>query len=75
MISTSTVHVHPFSSQDRKELAKNTERVSEREKKQLANGFVFLLANPEFYSHLARGYPHPCNSIKDTLCRLQIANS
>jgi hypothetical protein len=25
----------------------------------LASGFVFLLANPEFYSHLASGYPHP----------------
>jgi hypothetical protein len=23
-------------------------------------GFVFLLANPEFYLHLASGYPHPC---------------
>jgi hypothetical protein len=21
---------------------------------------VFLLANPEFHSHLASGYPHPC---------------
>jgi hypothetical protein len=27
----------------------------------LASGFVFLLANPEFYSHLASGYPHPCS--------------
>jgi hypothetical protein len=25
----------------------------------LANGLVFLLANPEFYSHLASGYLHP----------------
>jgi hypothetical protein len=34
---------------------KNTERVSEREKNlvRLASGFVFLLASPEFYSHLA----------------------
>jgi hypothetical protein len=28
----------------------------------LASGFVFLLANPEFYSHLASGYPQPLNS-------------
>jgi hypothetical protein len=42
--------------QVRKQLAKNIERVSERGKKtltRLASGFVFLLANPEFYSHLA----------------------
>jgi hypothetical protein len=25
----------------------------------LASGFVFLLANPEFYSQLASAYPHP----------------
>jgi uncharacterized ion transporter superfamily protein YfcC len=34
----------------------------EEEKKnlaRLASGFVFLLANPEFYSQLASGYPHP----------------
>jgi hypothetical protein len=41
------------SRQVRKQLAK--ERVSERGKKlaRLASGLVFLLANPEFYSHLA----------------------
>jgi hypothetical protein len=45
-----------------KQLAKKyVERVNEREKNlaRLASGFVFLLANPEFYS-LASGYPHPC---------------
>jgi hypothetical protein len=39
-----------------RELAKNIERVSEREKKTLArllSGFEFLLAKPDFYSHLA----------------------
>jgi hypothetical protein len=33
------------------------------EKKNLARlvcGFTVLLANPEFYSHLASGYSHPC---------------
>jgi hypothetical protein len=35
--------------------------LSEREKTlaRLASGFVYLLANPEFHSHLASGYPHP----------------
>jgi hypothetical protein len=28
----------------------------------LASGFVFLLANPKFYLHVASGYPHPCIS-------------
>jgi hypothetical protein len=28
----------------------------------LTSGFVILLANPEFYSHLASGYPHPCSN-------------
>jgi hypothetical protein len=32
----------------------------------LESGFVFLLANPEFYSHLASGYPHPC---REDLCQ------
>jgi hypothetical protein len=47
-----------FTRQFRKQLAKNIERVSERAKKnlaRLASGFVFLLANPEIYSHLASG--------------------
>jgi hypothetical protein len=41
--------------QVRKQLAKNTVRISDGGKKlaRLAYGFVFLLANPEFYSHLA----------------------
>jgi hypothetical protein len=40
---------------------KHRKRVSERGKKlaRLASGFVFLLSNPEFHSHLASGYPHP----------------
>jgi hypothetical protein len=44
-----------FTRQVRKQLAKNIERVCKREKKlvRLASGFVFLLTNPEFYSHLA----------------------
>jgi hypothetical protein len=39
-----------------KQLARNIVRVSEMGKKKslasLASGFVFLFANPEFYSHL-----------------------
>jgi hypothetical protein len=46
-----------FTRQVRKRLAKTIERVSERENKPSPDsrrvGFVFLLANPEFYSHLA----------------------
>jgi hypothetical protein len=44
-----------FIRQVRKQLAKHTDIVSEREKTlaRLASGFAFLLANPEFYSHLA----------------------
>jgi hypothetical protein len=45
-----------FTRQVRKQLAKNIKRVSERGEKKLArlaSGFVFLLANPEFYSPLA----------------------
>jgi hypothetical protein len=45
-----------FTCQVRKQLAKNIERVCERDKKnptRVASGFVFLLAKPEFYSHLA----------------------
>jgi hypothetical protein len=43
----------------------NLEMVGKRRKKnaRLASGFVFLLANPEFYSHfgeMASGYPYPC---------------
>jgi hypothetical protein len=40
--------------QVRKQLAKYIEIVSERGKTlaKLANGLIFLLANPEFYSHL-----------------------
>jgi hypothetical protein len=42
---------------------KKTEDRGRKEKKttlvKLANGFSFLLANPEFLSHLASGYPHP----------------
>jgi hypothetical protein len=41
---------------------KNIESISKWGKKKLAkvaNGFVVLLANPEFYSHLVSGYPHP----------------
>jgi hypothetical protein len=53
-----------FPCQDTKQLGKNMERVSERGKKiaRLASGFVFLLANPEFFAfgELASGYPHPC---------------
>jgi hypothetical protein len=43
-----------FTRQVRKQLAKNIERVNEGKKPlaRLANGFVFLLANPEFYLHL-----------------------
>jgi hypothetical protein len=50
-----------FTRQGRKQLAKTVEMVSEKGKKlaRLASGFVFLLANPKFYSHLASGYPHP----------------
>jgi hypothetical protein len=39
-----------------KQVAKNIERVSEREKKnlaRLASGFVFLLSNSKFYSNMA----------------------
>jgi hypothetical protein len=44
-----------FTRQVRKQLAQKIERVSERGKNlaRLASEFVFLLANPEFYSHLA----------------------
>jgi hypothetical protein len=45
-------------SPNRKPLAKNIERVNEREKN--TSEFVFLLAKPEFYSHLASGNPQPC---------------
>jgi hypothetical protein len=43
-----------FTRQIRKQVAKNIERVSERKNKfsRLASGFVILLANSEFYSHL-----------------------
>jgi hypothetical protein len=45
------------SSQKRKQLAQNIKTVSEGEKTlaRLVSGFVFLHANPEFYSHLASG--------------------
>jgi hypothetical protein len=56
-----------FTRQVRKQLAQYIEIVSVREIKtlaRLASRFLFLLANPEFYSHLASwqvsGYPHPC---------------
>jgi hypothetical protein len=44
-----------FTHQVRKQLAQSIEIVSEREKTldRVASGFVFLLAKPEFYSHLA----------------------
>jgi hypothetical protein len=44
-----------FTRQVRQQLAPSTETVSEREKilARLASGSVFLLAKPEFYSHLA----------------------
>jgi hypothetical protein len=44
-----------FTRQIRKQLAKNIERISARRKTLAspASGFVFLLGNPEFYSHLA----------------------
>jgi hypothetical protein len=44
-----------FPRHDRKQLAQSIEIVSEREEKlaSLVIGFVFLLAKPEFYSHLA----------------------
>jgi hypothetical protein len=44
-----------FTRQVRKQLAQHIEIVSERGKNlaRLVSGFVFLRANPEFYSHLA----------------------
>jgi hypothetical protein len=44
-----------FTRQVKKQLAQFIEIISEREKKlaMLTSGFVYLLANPEFYSHLA----------------------
>jgi hypothetical protein len=57
---------HSPSQQVRKQLAQYTEIISERENKtaRLAIGFVFLLAIPKLYSHLAswrgiRWYPQP----------------
>jgi hypothetical protein len=44
-----------FHSPKQKTTGQNIGKVSERGKKlaRIASGFVFLLANPEFYSHLA----------------------
>jgi hypothetical protein len=48
-------NIQEFSLAKSEKMVKNTERVSERGKTivRLASGFVFLLANPEFCSHLA----------------------
>jgi hypothetical protein len=35
-------------------------RISEKGEKSFASGILFLLAKPEFRSHLASGYPQPC---------------
>jgi hypothetical protein len=47
--------VQYFHSPSQKQLAKSIKRVSERKKNltRLASGFAFVLANHEFYSHLA----------------------
>jgi hypothetical protein len=43
---------------------RNFQREGEENLSTLASGFVFLLANPEFFllafGELASGYPHPC---------------
>jgi hypothetical protein len=53
-----------FHSPRQETTGQNIERVSKMGKNfaRLASGFLSLLANPDFYLHLARlasGYPHP----------------